>query len=145
MSGTRRIVIELRPVSAAVAPTAVTTTVKPQYVTQEAYDTLVDKLGKGDPALDLFRVRPLRQTTRALRAAGAGGTCPYYGLDFTNKQGVHHPADCGKERDGKFAKVGARSSAGKPGSGFEGHMEWASETDPKVLAAAKAAAKAKSA
>jgi hypothetical protein len=114
---------------------------------QEAYDKIVATLGQefaDEKGLKVRKPRVARTglTVRALRAVGAGGVCPMFGLDFNNNDGVHHPADCGKEHDGKFAKAGNRSMAGKPGSGFEGHMEWVNNTDPKVILAAKKAAKA---
>lgn len=112
------------PASAAGGP-ATLTPVKPVWITQAQLD---DMLAKGlDKSLaSMFKVRTSTGTVRAARKAAVGGTCPYFGQDYITTDGIHHPADCGKEHDGKFAVKGTRSSAGKAGSGYEGHIEWAS-------------------
>ncbi len=117
------------------------------YMDQEAYDEIVATLGQTWADDKGLKVRKPKvafsgKTIRAARAAGDGGTCPYVGLDYVTNGGVHHPADCGKEHDGKFAKTGNRPSAGVVGSGYEGHMAWAADVSAATIAAAKKAKKA---
>lgn len=112
--------------SGALTPTAAVAGPKPVYVSQSQFEQLEADLGAGSPALELFRVRTSAGTTRALRAAGAGGICPYFGMDYQTTEGIHHPADCGKEHDGKFARKGEAAK----GTGYEGHLAWASKGAP---------------
>lgn len=121
----------------------VTATAKPKYLPQGDYDEIVDAMGQ--EWVDAKGLQPSKprvsggKTIRKARADGDGGTCPYFGLDYTNRTGVHHPADCGKEHDGKFAKKGTRSAAGVKGAGYEGHMEWAADVSPSLIKAARVA------
>ena len=68
------------------------------------------------------------KSIRAARAAGDGGICPYFGQDYETSEGIHHPADCGKEHDGKFAKTGDRIK----GTGYLGHIAWAEKGAPVI-------------
>lgn len=106
----------------------------PVPISQAKYDEIVAKgvsakMTKAAIALMMgsFEVRVSKigggLTTRSARAAAIGGVCPYFGQDYQTTEGIHHPPDCGKEHNGHFAVVGDAAK----GTGFAGHMYWASK------------------
>ena len=114
--------------SYAMAPAAVAAPPKPIYATQAQIDQIIgDLVAKGldKPTAESivgaqFRVRTSGTTNRKIRASGAY-KCPFFGSDYITSAGIHHPADCGLNKDGGYTNQTRRDA----------HIAWAALGAPK--------------